>query len=110
MLKVPRAPSFQAQLQQKLFVIMQAYRTQTEAAKVIGVCRRALYRWLNGKEYPSAEFRPKVDEAYHMAAELLENPEEFKRRKKAATKLRGLATKLQLSEDTVRLLQAQGLY
>jgi hypothetical protein len=106
--KVTRALSFRAALDQKLVTIVRAFGSGAEGARQCGVTYRTWTRWKYA--YPNTPLLPKVDEVYAMAVELLNDPELMRKRRKTSKKIKSLAGKLNLSFDTVKLLQAEGLY
>jgi hypothetical protein len=108
--KFVRALSFHAALDQKLVTIIRGFGSASEGARQCKVTLRTLNRWRSREAYPTTGMFSNVDDAYAMAIELLNNPELMKQRKAAAKTVKSLATKLRLSHNTVRLLQAEGLY
>lgn len=106
--KLVRALSFRAALDQKLVTIVRALGSGAEGARQCGVTYRTWSRWKYA--YPTTPLLQKVDDVYAMAVELLNDPELMKKRKATSKKIKSLAGKLKLSHDTVRLLQAEGLY
>lgn len=107
--KIQRALTFRAALDQKLNVIAKAFGSNSEGARQIGVSDRIVRYWRTGR-YPASKILPKVDEVYAMAVEILNDPELLRKRQETSKKIRSLSKKLNLSEATVKLLQAEGLY
>jgi hypothetical protein len=107
--KLVRAPSFRAALDHKLVTIIQAFGSAYEGARQCKVNIRSFNWWRSG-HFPSGPFLAGIDEAYAMAVELLNNPELLKARRKASKEIVSLSKKLKLSEATVKLLKAEGLY
>lgn len=103
-----RALSFRAALDQKLVAIARAFGSASEGARQCGVTYRTFARWKNG--FPQSSYLGKIDEAYAMAVELLNDPELMKKRRATSKKIVSLAIKLRLSRKTVQQLQEQGLY
>lgn len=104
-----RAPTFRVALDHKLETLRRAFGSSSEAARQCKVGLRTFNRWRAG-HFPEAAVLPKVDEAYAMAVEILNDPQLLKKRKETSKEIHRLASKLHLSADTVRLLQAEGLY
>lgn len=108
-MKIERALTFRAALDQKLNAIIRAFGTATEGAKQCKVSLRAFNHWRAGY-FPTSALLRNIDEAYAMAVELLNDPELIKRREKTEHEIRCIARKLKLTEGAARKLRAEGLY
>jgi hypothetical protein len=108
--KFTRGLSFWTALDQKLVAIARGFGSASEGARQCKITLRTFNRWRARTAYPTKGMFSNVDDAYAMAIEILNDPELMKKRKETTRTIRGLATKLRLSHNTVRLLQAEGLY
>ena len=102
--------SLRAALYHKLEAIVRGFGSVTEGRKQIGCSHREFQGWRAGAYWPSSRYVDKIHDTYLRAVEIINDPRLFKQQREASKKVHALASKLHLSQDTVRLLQKEGLY